>query len=582
MIGHLDRPRTWFVAPGPLDIVGWAVGDTPIRTVGVHWNGTFLGNAELNRARPDVAQAHPKYPEAGRGGFAFATETVAAGEDGAAVLQVTATTVSGNSRTFVSRLRTIKPHTGAVRLLKPDSGPAAYVGMASAFAEARCLDDAEIVLTETLRLFPSDFAALVAIASVAVEREHWQLALQRWDKVREAFPDRPAGFLGASSALVKLKRSDAAQAVLAEAERRFPADREVAVANAVLATEQGAWPTALERWQRVRADFDELPWGHVETGVALFHLNRFAEAERLLGPATERFPHDARAAIFHAMLATQRRDWTRALRRWSLARQRFPDFQDIAHLEQETKHGMWMDLDTAITDPAGAPDQAAAISIQDPKPTAGPNSDLMFRFESLGSNCDLGLVQRHFDSEPLGLLRFASIGLASLIRALRMRFADVGAPENTELAIGTAGRPEYWLSDRTHQFRMHTYIYAEHIDDEASLRSLHAKHCRRLRFLKDKLVADLESAKKILVFRAQSSSAVAEMKELHSELRRYGPNTLLWVHESEDRPSGEVELLEPGLMVGYLERDDPKIRQIPFDCWLRICAGAAMLREAGH
>ena len=33
--------------------------------------------------------------------------------------------------------------------------------------------------------------------------------------------------------------------------------------------------------------------------------------------------------------------------------------------------------------------------------------DLVLQFESIGDNCELGLVQRRAGSEPLGLLRFA-------------------------------------------------------------------------------------------------------------------------------------------------------------------------------
>jgi len=35
--------------------------------------------------------------------------------------------------------------------------------------------------------------------------------------------------------------------------------------------------------------------------------------------------------------------------------------------------------------------------------------DLVLQFESIGDNCELGLVQRRAGSEPLGLLRFARV-----------------------------------------------------------------------------------------------------------------------------------------------------------------------------
>lgn len=33
-------------------------------------------------------------------------------------------------------------------------------------------------------------------------------------------------------------------------------------------------------------------------------------------------------------------------------------------------------------------------------------SELVARFESLGDNCEFGLVQRHFGAEPVGVFRF--------------------------------------------------------------------------------------------------------------------------------------------------------------------------------
>jgi len=44
--------------------------------------------------------------------------------------------------------------------------------------------------------------------------------------------------------------------------------------------------------------------------------------------------------------------------------------------------------------------------------------ELMYRFESLGDNCEFGLVQRRCGAEPLGLFRFASIGTEQVARAL--------------------------------------------------------------------------------------------------------------------------------------------------------------------
>ena len=83
-----------------------------------------------------------------------------------------------------------------------------------------------------------------------------------------------------------------------------------------------------------------------------------------------------------------------------------------------------------------AADSAPAPLLSQPSATAGPQQDdraadhrtaLMLDFESLGENCEFGLVQRRCGIEPLGLLRFSSTPLPPLLHALRERFAGMGA-----------------------------------------------------------------------------------------------------------------------------------------------------------
>ena len=62
-----------------------------------------------------------------------------------------------------------------------------------------------------------------------------------------------------------------------------------------------------------------------------------------------------------------------------------------------------------------------------------PTRDLMLRFESLGQNCEFGLVQRRCGSEPLGLLRFASTPLPHLLAAFEGGFEGLGGPDAIEI-----------------------------------------------------------------------------------------------------------------------------------------------------
>ncbi|HEX2941395.1 MAG TPA: hypothetical protein VHO91_10130 [Rhodopila sp.] len=72
----------------------------------------------------------------------------------------------------------------------------------------------------------------------------------------------------------------------------------------------------------------------------------------------------------------------------------------------------------------------------DPAQLVGtPADDILFAFESLGDNCEFGLVQRYHGIEPLGLLRLAGFNvpfearLAKRTHALRLGFDGLGAPD---------------------------------------------------------------------------------------------------------------------------------------------------------
>lgn len=71
-----------------------------------------------------------------------------------------------------------------------------------------------------------------------------------------------------------------------------------------------------------------------------------------------------------------------------------------------------------------------------------PALQFMLGFESLGDNCEFGLVQRRCGAEPLGLLRFSNIELGPLLRGLVAEFDELGARENLELTLSEGERRE--------------------------------------------------------------------------------------------------------------------------------------------
>jgi hypothetical protein len=72
--------------------------------------------------------------------------------------------------------------------------------------------------------------------------------------------------------------------------------------------------------------------------------------------------------------------------------------------------------------------------------------ELAFQFESVGENCEFGLVQRGCDAEPLGLLRFSSTFLRPLVGGLDERFESLGDPADIEPRLENG---EYMIYEKT-------------------------------------------------------------------------------------------------------------------------------------
>ena len=198
-------------------------------------------------------------------------------------------------------------------------------------------------------------------------------------------------------------------------------------------------------------------------------------------------------------------------------------------------------------------------------------SEVMGQFESLGENCEFGLVQRYHNLEPLGLLRFSYIHEASLLDLLKTHFRGVGDPEHTQLDTNDN---EYLTSDKRFGLTAHTYVAPHSVDREVFFR----EQCKRISFLRKKLLRDLENAQKIFIVTAhRPSSSDGSAFALHAALKEYGPNRLLYVRaEMPDLEPGSVKHIEDGLFFGNLDRwggNRNGTWSISQDIWLKLCQG---------
>ncbi|MBN8930336.1 MAG: hypothetical protein BGO51_25185 [Rhodospirillales bacterium 69-11] len=217
------------------------------------------------------------------------------------------------------------------------------------------------------------------------------------------------------------------------------------------------------------------------------------------------------------------------------------------------------------------PDHPAAP----PPPADDDGSDraLMLRFESLGENCEFGLVQRAYGAEPIGLMRFASTDLRRLLLALDGGFAGIGAPEALTVEVS---KDEYMVSDRVYGLHYHAWVLTR----DMSAEEVHAREVRRVPFLVRKLTEDLAGGHKIFVRSSRGIETEEEAYALVPSLRRWGPNELLFVLQADAAHApGTVERRAPGFLVGYVERFAPGENAHDFLApqWRAICRAAEAL-----
>jgi hypothetical protein len=201
---------------------------------------------------------------------------------------------------------------------------------------------------------------------------------------------------------------------------------------------------------------------------------------------------------------------------------------------------------------------------------------LMLRFESLGDNCEFGLVQRRYGAEPLGLMRWTRCTVASLIRALDEGFAGIGDPDRM---IVRRFKNEYLIADELYGFVYHPHVQI----GEMSEPDLRAREAIRIPFLRMKLLDDLAQAEKIFVFKENAYLPLASARRLLRKLRQFGPNRLLYVvPTTEPALTGTAERLEDGLIRGYTG-EFGGYHSLPdgirFDAWTAICRATILMTQ---
>ena len=212
--------------------------------------------------------------------------------------------------------------------------------------------------------------------------------------------------------------------------------------------------------------------------------------------------------------------------------------------------------------------------------------DILGRFQSLGDNCEFGLVQRWAGAEPLDLLRFASFHapaedrLRLTAEALAAGFDGLGDPACVVCEyLGDVWPRPYAVWET----RWNLHYHPERTENDITEEALHAQQVRTLPFRRRKLFEDLAAAHRIFVWKSNVATTESDVRMLLACLRRFGPNRLLWVRPVHgDKPPGHAEDAGDGLLMGYVARLAPYDNAADADhaSWLAVCMNTLIVTEA--
>ncbi|WP_162800746.1 hypothetical protein [Acidibrevibacterium fodinaquatile] len=215
------------------------------------------------------------------------------------------------------------------------------------------------------------------------------------------------------------------------------------------------------------------------------------------------------------------------------------------------------------------------------KLTKTPAEIFISRFESLGDNCEFGLVQRRCGAEPIDLLRWSFIELPDLIRCLENEFSGLEDPENLHVgffAPDAEDPKEYAIYNKRLGIQKHSHI----LNDQISADKLLELEAKRLTIMRKKFLKQMRENDKIYVVKYNNTPSEDKIFRLFSVLQKFGQKRLLWaVAGDETQNEGTVEQLAPGLFKAYVNRFAPydDAPTLSLEPWLAICVGVVRLLE---
>ena len=226
---------------------------------------------------------------------------------------------------------------------------------------------------------------------------------------------------------------------------------------------------------------------------------------------------------------------------------------------------------------------AGSLQDVDNRPQAAAPANLLLNFESLGNNCEFGIVQRHYGLDPPGLFR--NVGFLSADQMINTIEGGLdGMFDDGRFAFTLPPDwPDWRLECGVYGFAFHTSVPASIERGSAEWIDRERKTVAAFRLMKRKFIEDLFGGEKIFVFRFIEDVPLESIVRMQHAIRKYGSGWLLYVKPNPAESLGWVERVDDGLIIGSLPRlsnEDPP--QIDFANWEVIAQASLAIVEAAR
>ena len=381
-------------------------------------------------------------------------------------------------------------------------------------------------------------------ASDAETKRDFETALKAWQTHSSVAGPGRDNLLGIGRSSRELGAFDQAERAFAEAAAKVGSDAEIEANLAQVPAAAGDWSEAARRWRAVVERFPDMTALVTMAAPAIASAGDVDAADDMIRSALDRDPRSIGLWATYAVVAQIAGRWDTAVERWGAVIVRAPDDPGFRVLRDEARAR----LDAARRTVAlvEQPIRSRREILLDEDVELPPMTQIVKQFESIGDNCEFGVVQRHFGAEPITLFRFAAIEPEKMIELLEQDLEPLGDPAHTHVY---EMMDEYYIKDDRGYYYMHTFVKIKQVDPERYVK----QQVPRIAYLKRNFLTDIKTGEKIYVCK-HSTSQISDdtLSRLSRCLRKHGDNILLGGRRADEHhPAGSVERLDANVFVGY-------------------------------